>query len=404
MKVENLIKVVLIGHDSRNANLGVGALTVSNIEAIRRVADQLGSKVQFTILIGRGSVPSYVPDSDVVERVMRPLRRPWDFFRVVRANDLAVDISGGDSFTDIYGKRRIFQVLLQKYIVHLARRPLIMAPQTVGPFIKPYWRWLAAVSIRRCIVVATRDDKSTALVKKLAKRCTPIEASDVALRLPYISQEISAKKKPPQVGLNVSRLLMQGGYNGKNMFKLKADYPSSIHSLIGKLQRHPDGCAIHLIGHVIPQRRGGVEDDYQACLDLAEKFPDVVVAPPFKTPSEAKNYISGLDFFVGARMHACIAAFSTNVPVAAMAYSRKFEGLFGSLGYDLTVDCTSKSTEEVVEFIMDAYTKRTSIADEMQECIQNGLTRLKHYDAALEEVLKREKLGERLDSVSALAP
>ena len=46
---------------------------------------------------------------------------------------------------------------------------------------------------------------------------------------------------------------------------------------------------------------------------LGYAIPGTVLAPRFSTPSEAKTYIAGLDFFMGARMHACIAAFSSGV-------------------------------------------------------------------------------------------
>ena len=48
--------------------------------------------------------------------------------------------------------------------------------------------------------------------------------------------------------------------------------------------------------------------------------------------SEVKWCISKLDWFVGSRMHATIAALSSGVPCAAIAYSRKFRGVFATLG------------------------------------------------------------------------
>ena len=92
-----------------------------------------------------------------------------------------------------------------------------------------------------------------------------------------------------------------------------------------------------------------VEDDLTANKTLAEEFPGVIVAPRFEGPSEAKSYISGLDFFCGSRMHACIAAFSSGVPVLPIAYSRKFAGVFGSLGYDRIADAKTQTTEQIFD-------------------------------------------------------
>jgi len=381
-----MLNITLIGHDSRNPNLGVGALTVSDVEVIRRIARRQDLDVTITILIGRSTQPSCISGDDLTERVVRPLRKPFDFFLAMRNSDLVIDISGGDSFADIYGGRRIFQIILQKFLTHLARRPLVMAPQTVGPFSTPAWRFLAAQTIRRCAIIAPRDDKSTVFLRDMGLQCKIVEASDVALRLPF-TKPPERSAGVPKVGLNVSGLLMHGGYTGKNMFGLKTDYPALIREIVKRFQAHGDGCEVHLVGHVVPQVRGGVEDDYQTCLDLAQEFPGTIVAPPFETPSEAKSYIAGLDFFAGARMHACIAAFSSGVPVVPMAYSRKFAGLFGSLGYDLTVDCTTDSAEDILDGIFHAYGNRAVLAQEMQVALQAGLKKLDRYEAALEELL-----------------
>ena len=126
-----------------------------------------------------------------------------------------------------------------------------------------------------------------------------------------------------------------------------------------------------------------MEDDYTASLKLAEEFSHLLVAPKFETPSEAKSYISGLDFFLGARMHSCIAAFSSGVPVVPMAYSRKFSGLFGSLGYNYTVDCTTDDENEILRRIFDAYEQRDSVAKEVQVALALGQKKLGEYEKAL---------------------
>ena len=49
----------------------------------------------------------------------------------------AIDIGVGDSFADIYGSSRLVRIFILKFLTHLARTPLVMAPQTIGPFTKP---------------------------------------------------------------------------------------------------------------------------------------------------------------------------------------------------------------------------------------------------------------------------
>ncbi|MFV0515688.1 MAG: polysaccharide pyruvyl transferase family protein [Jhaorihella sp.] len=378
-----MLKVALIGHDLRNDNLGVGALSVAQTDILRKIARRHGLDLRILVLEGGGPRDPCISGPDISERVVRPLRRPWQFFSVIRSSDLVIDISGGDSFTDIYGRRRMFQVFLQKFLTHLAGRPLAMAPQTIGPFTGRAGRFLAARTIDRCAVVATRDDRSLAFARALGVTRGIVEASDVALRLPYERPD-PAPEGPVRVGLNVSGLLMGGGYTGKNEFGLKLDYPGLIRGIVkGFLSRGE--CELHLVGHVISTT--GREDDYSACKALAAEFPRAIVAPAFATPSEAKSYIAGLDFFMGARMHACIAAFSSGVPVVPMAYSRKFEGLFASLGYLHTVDCTGESADAILEKILAAYEDRQALAGQARTALELGLQRLDRYEDALEALL-----------------
>jgi polysaccharide pyruvyl transferase WcaK-like protein len=166
------------------------------------------------------------------------------------------------------------------------------------------------------------------------------------------------------------------------------DYPGLIRQLIRRFQ--DQGAEVHLVPHVIVREGRLVkEDDYRASKALADEFPDTVLAPAFEAPSEAKSYIAGLDFFMGARMHACIAAFSAGVPVVPMAYSRKFAGLFGSLGYDRTVDCTSETAEAIETKILAAYETRDLLTREAASALARGREKLAVYEAGLQAVVSK---------------
>ena len=87
-------------------------------------------------------------------------------------------------------------------------------------------------------------------------------------------------------------------------------------------------------------------------------------------------------------MHACIAAFSSGVPVVPMAYSRKFAGLFGTLGYMRTVDCTTVNEAGVFAAVTEGYLMRDTLAGEMKDALAKGLERLGAYDAALLKLME----------------
>ena len=57
--------------------------------------------------------------------------------------DCVVDIGAGDSFAEIYGLKRFLFLWLTKVYALMQGRPLLLAPQTIGPFTKPLYKALA---------------------------------------------------------------------------------------------------------------------------------------------------------------------------------------------------------------------------------------------------------------------
>ncbi|MCK0122109.1 polysaccharide pyruvyl transferase family protein [Loktanella sp. F6476L] len=379
------LKICLILHSTRSDNLGVGALTVSEVEIIRDIARDLDHRIDITVMDWTDKRTPYVGGDDITIRDLdgRVMINPRGYFAQARRADLVIDIGGGDSFADIYGGRRLRRMFILKYLTHLARTPLVMAPQTIGPFTNKTSAFFAKLSMKLCAIVTTRDDLSTKAARDMGVTRDLVIGSDVALRLPY---DAPAKTDGPvKIGLNVSGLLMGGGYTGKNEFGLQMDYPGLIRDLIADFQSL--NAEVHLIPHVIvADGRNAGEDDYRASQALHAEFPDTVLAPAFDSPSAAKSYIAGMDFFAGARMHACIAAFSSGVPVIPMAYSRKFAGLFGSIGYNHTVDCTSETAEAIKSKVIAGFENRIALTQEAKTALQTGQTRLKTYESALKNL------------------
>ncbi len=380
------IRVGLLMHSTRSDNLGVGALTVAQVDLLRELAAEMELRLAVRVIDFKGLRDPYVtgPDIEILEIDRRFLLSPSGLYAALRGCDLVLDIGAGDSFADIYGPKRFRRLMLMKALTHLAGRPLVVAPQTIGPFTRFLSKRMARWTLRRSALVAVRDPASKAAAEALGLRAPITLASDLALRLPYTpAQHIDNTVK---VGINVSGLLMIGGYGGRDDYGLGLDYPSLMRALIeGFLAR---GAQVHLVAHVLAAEGGAfAEDDRPACEALHAAYPQTILAPAFASPSEAKSYISGLDFFTGARMHACIAAFSSGVAVVPMAYSRKFAGLFGALGYPYTLDCAALSAEEIAEKLFAAFADRARIAAEAKAAHGRGLARLRPYRDALKGLI-----------------
>jgi polysaccharide pyruvyl transferase WcaK-like protein len=141
-----------------------------------------------------------------------------------------------------------------------------------------------------------------------------------------------------------------------------------------------------LVPHVLAP--GAEDDDVQVSQSLVLEYPFLKLAPSFRTSSEAKSFIAGFDFFVAARMHASIGAFSAGVPVMPVAYSRKFNGLYGTLGYDFLIDGRSATTDCAYATLIDAVDRKAELRLQIARGMSIADERLGRYEDYLVEALR----------------
>lgn len=356
------LRIGLLWHSAAAGNLGVGALSVGNIALARIAAARAGLRPEFTLFGGHETSTPYITDSDIDMRVIngRYMASPSGYLADVHAHDIMLDIGAGDSFTDIYTHKRFAYIMATKLVPILVGTPLILSPQTIGPFSRQPHAAIAAWACRKAAMVFARDPLSMDVLRKLAPKATARQVIDVAFALPF-DRPVRLENGPIRVGLNVSGLLMSGGYSGgSNDYGLGFDYPALTRALITAFTAMP-GVTVALIPHVNAPNMPR-DDDGAACDALKRAFPMVERIPDFASPSAAKSCIAGMDFLVGARMHATIAAYSAGVPVVPISYSRKFEGLYGGLRYPWVVNAKGIDTRAAFAFVLDAFERRTAVA------------------------------------------
>ena len=126
-----------------------------------------------------------------------------------------------------------------------------------------------------------------------------------------------------------------GGYTRANMFGLKLDYRTFVKCLVEQLLSDKSN-RILLVPHTFAAG-GRVESDPAACRELKQGLPPslrdrVHLVTQEYDQHQIKGVIGMCDFFIGSRMHACIAALSQGIPTVGVAYSRKFAGVFEMVG------------------------------------------------------------------------
>lgn len=347
------MRVGFLGIQCDTGNLGLAALAYAAVEIVHEAIDGDAELILFSIN-SETEIERMRDQLGIVDKRIRavPFRHKsptamLNSVREIRSCDVVIDFTGGDSFSDIYGLKRLLRKLFHKQLVLATRRPLVLAPQTYGPLKhrlgKPWFRHV----VNHAALVFTRDDLSAEFLQGLTHREVHV-ATDVAVILPFDeSRHRFPTDRPTRVGLNVSGLLWAGGYTGDNQFNLTADYREYCRRVVDSLLTA--GHEVHLVSHVLARPwEGDHEDDVRAARELQTEYPACLLAPAFNSPVDAKSWIHHLDAFIGSRMHATIAALTAGVPTIPAAYSRKFAGFFGNLGYPVVVDLTGTTTEEAV--------------------------------------------------------
>ncbi|MCD2315099.1 polysaccharide pyruvyl transferase family protein [Sphingomonas sp. IC-11] len=358
------ITIGLLWHSLNSGNLGVGALTVANLTIARQVAEEIGLEPRFVVMGARDRQQPVIPlpGTRPVPIDWRALRPGGTIWRAMAEVDCVLDIGAGDSFADIYGPRRFSFLVISKLLALARHKPLIFSPQTIGPFTRRPYMAVAAFVMGRSRALFVRDELSRDVARRMAPSAAVTLAVDVAFELPFEDRSHLRGGPLLRIGVNPSGLLFDEAERGSNRFGLSYDYARFTRGLLTRLCLRED-IEVHLVPHAT-SNRDPRDDDGALCDRLAAEFPGVVRVPNFATPSDAKSYISGLDLLVGARMHACIAAFSAGVPVVPVAYSRKFGGLFGLLDYETMVPVTGMNEEQATNLILQALANRAALADQ----------------------------------------
>lgn len=398
--------ICLFGAAMDTANLGVSALSHAVVYGLARSAPDLhatvfdfspgvetrtyganGARVVATRCGGYLTKRLYRPEAlGTIRFCLRlgGLGNPGA--KALRRAAAVLDISGGDSFTDLYGPWRLRAIVFPKTMALDLGTPLILLPQTYGPFRSPQAAATARRIVRGAAMCWARDARSFEVLQGLLGDAFDADRHrlgvDVAFGLPTASPPAKAVApiapwladcSVPLIGLNVSGLLLNTPGVDRSQYGFQADYAAVIHGFVQRLLRDTDA-RILLVPHVV-SAPGHYESDIGACEAVARAAgPDakdrLAVCPALHDPTQIKAVIARCDWFCGTRMHATIAALSSGIPTAAIAYSPKTLGVFESCGQgDHVADPRAHGTEAVIAALWDSWQARAAARETLAEAL-----------------------------------
>ena len=233
-----------------------------------------------------------------------------------------------------------------------------------------------AQDIKNFDLITARETTSYEALKKVNPNTVLV--CDSAFLLPTKEVDFPKNITSDVVGINASPLIEEYE-DGKGV--VRENYEKLIEYII----YNTDMC-VALIPHVVWE----AVDDRKLLNHFYEKYKYTqrVFLIDDCTCEEIKGYISKCRFFIGARTHATIAAYSSNVPTLVVGYSVKARGiakdLFGTWeNYVLSAQNIKETNELTDAFIWlqknenDIKNHLSDILPEYKSRINNGIEALK---------------------------
>lgn len=396
-----MTKVAIFGAAPDTMNMGVSALLASQLDGLSKrlpgvqfvVFDNKRGVRKAEIRVSQDrTVPVTLAGAHAGRRYYRPenlamMKMAADLggifaavhpmLRILKDCDAVLNVSGGDSFSDIYGPARFASVIRPMQIAKALGKPLILPPQTYGPYSSPDTRHQASEMVKSAALCWARDVNSFEILKDLLgdkfdperHRCGVDVAFGLAARdaTDALPAQINTwlSDGAPIAGINVNGLIYLDPQKAASHYRFKADYRRAIVDLATWLLEKTDHKVV-LVPHVM-QPFGSYESDAEACADVLRALPDgygdrVAVSPLELDQCQAKWLISKTDWFCGTRMHSTIASLSTGVPTASIVYSDKAHGVFASCKQeDHALDPRDLDTDVLVDLLTKSFHAREAI-------------------------------------------
>jgi polysaccharide pyruvyl transferase WcaK-like protein len=305
----------------------------------------------------------------------------------------------------MYPDDRIHNIAGSKEFVLDQGRPLLLLPQTYGPFDESLER--ASRIVRRSVACFARDERSFDNLKSMLgdefdsdrHRCGVDMAFGLAVRDPGDRLDADIRSwiddsSTPTIGLNPSGLIGNTPGIDKSRYGFRADYRQTLIRFLSMMLAETDANVL-LIPHVMSPR-GVAESDLQMCEWLESEFAEefghrLKITSNHLDQCEVKWVISRMDWFCGTRMHATIAGLSTNVPTATISYSDKAIGVFETCGQGGEVfDPRMLEVEPIAEGLMDSYRRRketrTGLSDSLRTVKERAASQMDEIAAIIESL------------------
>ena len=272
----------------------------------------------------------------------------------------------------------LFSRTLDVMVAKAFRKPVVMFPNSVGPFRTGVGVFLSRFSLNRCDYLLIRDPISYKIISELNIRTPKILTYDTALL--YSSSENESKKFPkPTVGVSP-------GVYSQSLSKVEVEsyilsHARALDTIIEKYK-----VFVVFLPHYIS---GFSDDDFDISLSILERMKNKSRTKIIKTSNvdEFKLLLDQMDMVVSSKMHPAVLAATGYVPIVCIAYDHKQTAFFERL--DMT-DCTLNIRNVTFESLLSTMEKTWNQRAALQASLKSKIPQWqKDVNSVIETIVTR---------------
>jgi len=254
-------------------------------------------------------------------------------------------------------------------------KPVILFPNSVGPFRTWIGRWLARLSLGRCDYVLIRDSVSFEIVGRLGINARKILTFDTALLFNPSPDNVMVDYPRPLMG--VSPGIYSNSLSRQEVHNYIQAHATALDAAIEK-----HGFSIVFLPHYVS---GFEYDDLEVSKLIQQKMKNKSRAKiiTVSTVEEFKLLLDQTDMIISSKMHPAVLGVSGAVPVLCIAYDHKQTSFFERLKMaNCTLNIRSVSSGSLSKKIDQVWNQNNTLGQSLKNQIPS-------WQADIKKTIKR---------------
>lgn len=333
-------KIVISGYYGFD-NLGDEAILAGIISLLKKTNEE----VQITVLSAN---PAKTKSLYGVEAVSR--NSLINILAVLAEADLFLS-GGGSLLQDITGNFSVPYYLAVAWLAKMQGTKVVYYAQGAGPLTKKWSQKLTAITLNRFNLLGARDQKTKNLLKKIGvKKEIKLTVDPVfGLYDPLATKRQKIKAKV-EVGISVR--------------PWSVDYLEQLAAALNQF------AASKNIKYILFPMHKGADEEISEQLKAQLKS-ETEILNLADQPELALKSFSQLDLFVGVRLHSLIFALLNQLPLVALSYDPKIEGLVADLDYLPLIKLEELEAEKLEAALEKIFAARYSIRKKLKGYLES---------------------------------